>query len=214
MAVPLLVPETHRLLVTIVAETAPQRAKLSNLLAQSRGFRIAGSYSFTDAGRILRESHTDVILGYADSKPGCLAFRALARQHENKLSVLLISNPDRLEQHAADRAINFCRALPRGSDNASVMDGLHSLVAETRIVGVPVQVAEARDHEKLARLSERERDVLVMTADGLSIKEIAARLHRGYGTIASHRDAIMKKLGLHDKVALARFAIRVGLIEA
>ncbi len=66
----------------------------------------------------------------------------------------------------------------------------------------------------LAQLTERELEVLKLTAEGHSIKDIARKLHRAQGTIARHRENIMTKLKIHDRVALTRFAIRTNLIEA
>lgn len=57
-------------------------------------------------------------------------------------------------------------------------------------------------------LSSRERDVLRLLADGLSSKEIAARLDVGLRTVDSHRRSIMDKLGIHNVPGLVKFAIR------
>jgi two-component system, NarL family, response regulator LiaR len=60
-------------------------------------------------------------------------------------------------------------------------------------------------------LTERERDVLRLVAEGLSSKEIADRTGIAVKTVEAHRGNISQKLGLHDVVALTRFAIRHGL---
>jgi DNA-binding NarL/FixJ family response regulator len=59
----------------------------------------------------------------------------------------------------------------------------------------------------------REAEVLALTAAGFSMKQIAHKLHRAHGTVARHRANIMRKLGLHDRVALTRFAIKHGLVD-
>lgn len=63
-------------------------------------------------------------------------------------------------------------------------------------------------------LSAREREVLRHVATGLSKRDIAKLLHLSPRTVERHVANIMQKLGLHDRVALARFAIREGLVEA
>jgi len=60
-------------------------------------------------------------------------------------------------------------------------------------------------------LTERERAVLRLVAEGLSSKEIADRTGIAVKTVEAHRGNIAQKLGLHDVVALTRFAIRHGL---
>jgi PAS domain S-box-containing protein len=62
-------------------------------------------------------------------------------------------------------------------------------------------------------LTERERQVLVLIADGKSTKEAAARLGISYKTADSHRSRILEKLGVHETASMVRYAIRAGLIE-
>jgi len=60
-------------------------------------------------------------------------------------------------------------------------------------------------------LTQREREVLQLTAEGLTTKQIASRLTRSVKTIEMHRRNIMKKLGLHNIAAITKYAIRIGL---
>jgi two-component system, NarL family, nitrate/nitrite response regulator NarL len=62
-------------------------------------------------------------------------------------------------------------------------------------------------------LTNRERDVLVAIADGLSNKEIAFRLHVGVRTIETHREHIMHKLNIHSIAGLTKFAITNGMVS-
>lgn len=66
---------------------------------------------------------------------------------------------------------------------------------------------------KLAQLTSRERQILRMIARGMSRTEIAEALSRSPMTVDNHRKSIMKKLGINDRVELARFAIAEGLVE-
>lgn len=63
------------------------------------------------------------------------------------------------------------------------------------------------------RLTDREREVLQLIAEGHSIKEIAATLNVGRKTAESHRSNIMEKTGLHSVAALTRLAIKEGLVQ-
>jgi PAS domain S-box-containing protein len=62
-------------------------------------------------------------------------------------------------------------------------------------------------------LTERERQVLVLIAEGKSTKEAAAQLGISYKTTDSHRSRILEKLGVHETASMVRYAIRAGLIE-
>jgi PAS domain S-box-containing protein len=63
-------------------------------------------------------------------------------------------------------------------------------------------------------LTERERQVLVLIAQGNSTKETASQLGISYKTADSHRSRILEKLGVHETASMVRYAIRAGLIEA
>lgn len=60
-------------------------------------------------------------------------------------------------------------------------------------------------------LSPRELEVLALVGQGLSIREIAAMLHRSEKTIQNHRDSIGAKLNLPNRVHVAAVARRAGL---
>jgi PAS domain S-box-containing protein len=62
-------------------------------------------------------------------------------------------------------------------------------------------------------LTERERQVLVLIAQGNSTKQAATTLGISYKTADSHRSRILEKLGVHETASMVRYAIRAGLIE-
>jgi two-component system, NarL family, response regulator NreC len=68
------------------------------------------------------------------------------------------------------------------------------------------------DSGHLNSLSERERDVLRLIAQGKTSNEIAQMLVISPYTVQTHRDHIMEKLNLHRKADLIRYAVRVGLV--
>lgn len=64
-----------------------------------------------------------------------------------------------------------------------------------------------------AILTERERDVLALIAEGWSGRQISEELFLSEKTVERHRSRILTKLGLTNRVELTRYAIRVGLID-
>jgi DNA-binding NarL/FixJ family response regulator len=68
------------------------------------------------------------------------------------------------------------------------------------------------DSGHLGSLSERERDVLRLIAQGKTSNEIAQMLFISPHTVQTHRDHIMEKLNLHRKAELIRYAIPTGLV--
>lgn len=73
---------------------------------------------------------------------------------------------------------------------------------------------EDRHKTKYDLLSDREREVLILLAEGCAIKEVAGRLGLSVKTVDAHRAKVMSKLGLNDRTDLIRYAIRKKLIEA
>lgn len=72
---------------------------------------------------------------------------------------------------------------------------------------------EAGDEEiKDDALTEREREVLTLIADGLFNRDIADQLSISVKTVELHRENIMNKLNLHSRTELVKYAIRKGLI--
>jgi two-component system response regulator NreC len=65
-----------------------------------------------------------------------------------------------------------------------------------------------------SELTDREEEVLAYLADGANNEEIAKALFISPKTVARHRENIMRKLNLHSRAELVRYAIRKGIIKA
>lgn len=76
-----------------------------------------------------------------------------------------------------------------------------------------VRLASA-GRSRTSLLTPRELEVLRYIARGLPKKEIATTMHVSVKTVSRHTENLMEKLEIHDRVELARFAIREGLAEA
>jgi two-component system, NarL family, nitrate/nitrite response regulator NarL len=74
------------------------------------------------------------------------------------------------------------------------------------------QIVQNQGVQKNGILTDRENEVLVRIAEGLSNKEIACKLGVGVRTVETHRERIMRKLDIHSAAGLTRYAISNGLV--
>jgi two-component system response regulator NreC len=84
----------------------------------------------------------------------------------------------------------------------------------TRLVQDYLKRADGEDEPLVYDdLTPREREVLVLIAEGLTNAEIADKLVISVKTVDRHRENIMRKLNMHNRIDLVKYAIRTGLIE-
>jgi two-component system response regulator NreC len=88
---------------------------------------------------------------------------------------------------------------------------LHPLAATTLVDEYLTRVGEEKTEYE--RLTDREREILQLVAEGRSNREIADRLFISAKTVLRHRTNIMEKLGFHNRTELIKYAISKGLIE-
>ncbi len=110
-----------------------------------------------------------------------------------------------LKKSAGSELANAVRAAHRGG---LVLDPEVARVAMEE--AGPAKPGEADPYEAL---TDREKQVLKLVAEGRSNKEVAELLGISVKTAMSHREHVMEKLGLHNRTELVRFAIRRGVIR-
>ena len=106
-----------------------------------------------------------------------------------------------------------------GAELASAIRSVHrgGLVLDPQVAREAL-----RENEPLAEaggnryesLTDREKQVLKLVAEGKSNKEVAELLGISVKTAMSHREHVMEKLGLHNRTDLIRFALKAGVITA
>jgi DNA-binding NarL/FixJ family response regulator len=110
-----------------------------------------------------------------------------------------------LKDMPADHLISGIRAVARGEE-------LLAPALTRQLIEQFVATPQPRTSPALARLSEREREVLRLIARGQSNAEIAAHLTLGVETVKTHVSRILDKLGVRDRVQAVVFAYESGLV--
>lgn len=178
------------------------RSELNALMGQSQVLRVESLISRIDVSLTLAAvGRTDLELGYIETGERCLR---LARQGYQRALTLLEGVP----------AVNAEREAILAR-----LDALrHALgdLKEPMPDSAPLPVAPAASappvNGTVARLTHREQDVVKLVAEGLSTKQIAARLGITFKTAACHRCNAMSKLGVQNAASLVSSVIRLGLI--
>ena len=99
------------------------------------------------------------------------------------------------------------------SGDAVVSPRITRRLLEEYVDRFPDPHAGAEAEAVLAQLSDREREVLLAVADGLSNAEIAERLFVSEATVKSHVGKVLSKLGLRDRVQAVVLAYQRGLVH-
>lgn len=89
---------------------------------------------------------------------------------------------------------------------------LHPSVAKNLVSDYLKRMEPGEERARYDGLSERERQILTLIAEGKTSQQIADELFLSVNTVQTHRARIMEKLNLHNRAELIRYAIRKGLI--
>jgi DNA-binding NarL/FixJ family response regulator len=110
-----------------------------------------------------------------------------------------------LKESAGDEVIQAVRALCKGKRYLS------EKISETMVNDYLQKRTLEKKKSPLESLSEREREILQLAAEGKTSAEIARILFISPKTVETYRSRLMQKLGLSDHSALVKFAIQYGI---
>jgi two-component system response regulator NreC len=215
---------TSRLL--LVDDHAVVRSGLRMLLEPEDDFEIVGeAASGREALRAVAETRPDIVLmdiGLPDIS-GIEAAAEIKRLRPETAIVALTIHEDE-EYFFKMLAAGASGYVPKRAAPEELLTALRAAatgevylypsLAKLLVKDYLAQESAARPAEALDELTDREREVLAHLADGAGNGEIAETLSISPKTVARHRENIMRKLGLHSRVELVKYAIRKGIIEA
>ncbi len=194
------------------------REGLCKLLSSEKEIEVCGYASGgKEAAEIIRRERPDVaILDVSmPDRNGLELARELLRENTSTKIILLTMHRDSLTARSAISCGVSAYVL---KDNA--FDDLLYAIKTVFSGGVFLSPSIAallvdeniREKGKQIGLSDREKEVLILIASGLSNKEISKKLFISIKTVETHRARIMEKLGAHSTADLVRYAVKSGLV--
>ena len=222
---------TSKIRVALFDEQAVFVDSLAFRMDAEEDISVVGRVSRLDqALRMVLETKPDVaVIDIAGSGNGIFGFVSDLASRSKQVRVVILT--DRLSEIFANQAIRLgvrgyllktepydvvidaVRRVVRGelylsSDVKRHLDGAENKHLE----GTENKHYRIDTGHGLTSLTGRQLDVLRQLALGHSVKEIARQFHLSPKSIDSHKYRIMRQLNIHDRVALARYAIREGLV--
>jgi two-component system nitrate/nitrite response regulator NarL len=108
--------------------------------------------------------------------------------------------------------------ISKDSSSETICDAIVAVARGEVVMGAEIQNSIAQEIRMRAPvekspLSEREREIVELTADGHSVADIADRLYLSPATVKTHLQRVYQKLGVSDRAAAVAEAMRRGLVE-
>ncbi len=194
---------------------------LANMLAIDPRFEVVGqAHDGLEAMKKMEELHPDLVV-IDIGMPGLNGIEALQRmrkKNQRLKAIVLSMHKDEayiyyalragadgyvLKQSAAREPVDAISQVLLG--NTYLSPSISNTVIKGYLHGPPTADGQV---DPLAMLTDREREILQLVADGLSSKEIAQQLDLSIRTVDAHRANIMNKLNIHTTPGLVKFAIR------
>jgi DNA-binding NarL/FixJ family response regulator len=212
--------------ILLVEDHASFRQTLAFVFDQQPEFEVvAQAGTLAEARRAMDGSEAD--LGVIDltlpDGEGTELIEELHEANPDFAALVLTASLERME-HARAVEAGAAGILHKSADVDEILDATRrlgegeTLLSEDELIALLRLAGQNREEEVEARASieqitPREREVLQKLAEGLSNKEIAARLHMSVDTERTHMMNILNKMGVHSRLQALVFAARHGLVE-
>jgi len=210
------------LTVLLVDDHAMFRAGIKALLEAEGRITVVGEASTGDeAVDRARELRPDVVvmdLSMPGSNGLAATRRIVALGLDTKVLVLTVHAEEEYLVPVVDAGASGY--LSKTSADTELLEAI-KIVARGQVFLPPKATTLLLRHYKQADddgvglhdLSTREQEVMALTAEGFSSREIGKKLFISPKTVDTYRSRIMDKLGLNHRSELVRFALRVGLLK-
>lgn len=190
------------------------RHGLSAILSQQPDFEVVGqAANGAEALGLFVSLRPDIVLmdGVLPDMHGIEVTRRIIATHPDARIIMLSVNDTEEDIHQAMEA-GACGYMPKSSEENETIDAIRQVAAGHDYL--PPQLANKLAERNLhASLSERETEVLRLTAEGKTNKEVAAELGLGDSSVKTYLARIFAKLGATDRTQAVTIALQRGILR-
>jgi DNA-binding NarL/FixJ family response regulator len=187
------------------------------LLMTRPNWRVVGETGDgTQVGQLVRDTQADLLLLDLDL-PGCRGIE-LAQQinaQSPQTRILVVTGNQSASVVRAAMAAGVDGYLLKHEDGGELLQAISLVFSGIRYVSHALAHAlEAESGSAVPAITVREKEILVLIANGHSSQHIAEQLSLSVLTVRKHRQNLMAKLALHNVAELTAYAIRDGLASS
>jgi DNA-binding NarL/FixJ family response regulator len=200
------------------------RRGLKSLLETEPGLSVvAEAADGLEALRLTEEHHPDVlVLDVAMPKLNGIEVAARAHKLEHAPRIVILSMHSDESYILRALAAGARAYLLKDATDEDLLPALRAVAAGKPFFSPAVTAVLVEDYMRRLQakgltdsyhlLTDREKEVLQLLAEGRSNKEVAALLDLGLSTVETHRANLMQKLNLHNTAEIVLYAVRKGII--
>jgi two-component system response regulator NreC len=214
----------QKIRVLVVDDHTIVRDGICALLALAGDIEVVGeATNGSEAIKIVKDLHPDVVLmDIAMPIMGGLEATRRIRRECPKTKVLVLTQYDDKEYVFPVIESGASGLISKAGASSELALGIRAVHHGDSFLSPPVAKLLVEDYRTTAggraakdpynQLTERERDILKLLAEGYSTPEIADMLVITPKTIEGHKTRLMSKLGIHNRIDLVKYALRKGII--
>jgi DNA-binding NarL/FixJ family response regulator len=224
-------PPTIRMIVA--DDSSVYRDGLANLLTMQRDFHVLGTADTpSSAADMIRDNKPDIVLlGWTANSQGCQRVFSAIQDTKSMTRVIMLSDDQAKEDFVEAVRLGCCGIVPKRTSTELLLKSIRKVhagefwldrVTTAEVIrklakkgsnGANAPSARLGVRDQSGALSQREREIVVLVAQGFKNKEMAERMFISEQTVKNHLHNIFDKLGVSDRLELALYAIHHNLHE-